>query len=119
MRKGDCPDLPKPGWTGEFEWDGWIPYDELPEAGRPREGYIVTANNRIVGDDYPHHITSDWLDGYRAARIEQLLGAATSTTSTTSGDAARRLLDPRCRDGAPARAPAPAEPARDAARSSG
>jgi penicillin amidase len=72
-RKGDCPDLPKPGWTGEFEWDGWIPYDELPELIDPEQGYIVTANNRVVDSSYPHHITSDWLDGYRAARIEQLL----------------------------------------------
>jgi penicillin G amidase len=74
MRKGDCPDLPKPGWTGDFEWEGWIPYDELPELVDPDEGYVVTANNRVVDSSYPHHITSDWLDGYRAARIEQLLG---------------------------------------------
>ena len=72
-RKGDCPDLPKPGWTGEFEWDGWIPYEELPELVDPEEGFVVTANNRVVDGSYPHHITSDWLDGYRAARIEQLL----------------------------------------------
>ena len=76
MRNGDCPDLPKPGWTGEFEWEGWIPYDELPELVDPEEGYIVTANNKVVDNSYPHHITSDWLDGYRAARIEQLLGEA-------------------------------------------
>jgi penicillin G amidase len=74
MRKGDCPDLPKPGWTGEFEWEGWVPYDELPELVDPEQGYLVTANNKIVDASYPHHITSDWLDGYRAARIEQLLG---------------------------------------------
>jgi penicillin amidase len=74
MRKGDCPDLPKPGWTGEFEWEGWIPYDELPELVDPDEGYLVTANNKVVDSSYPHHITSDWLDGYRAARIEQLIG---------------------------------------------
>jgi penicillin amidase len=72
-RLGDCPDLPKPGWTGEFEWDGTIPYEEMPELVDPDEGYIVTANNRIVDDDYPHHITSDWLDGFRAARIEQMI----------------------------------------------
>jgi penicillin amidase len=72
-RRGGCPDLPKPGWSGEFEWDGTVPYDELPEVVDPESGYLVTANNRIVGDDYPHHITSDWLDGYRAKRIEQLL----------------------------------------------
>src|SRR5581483_11429018 len=73
-RKGGCPDLPKPGWTGEFEWEGWVPYEEMPELVDPEEGFIVTANNRVVDDDYPYHITSDWFDGYRAARIEQLIG---------------------------------------------
>jgi penicillin amidase len=72
-RPGGCPDLPKPGWSGEFEWDGTVPYDELPEVVDPESGFLVTANNRIVGDDYPHHITSEWLDGFRAKRIEQLL----------------------------------------------
>ena len=72
-RRGGCPDLPKPGWTGEYEWDGYVPFDELPEIVDPPGGAIVTANNRIAPDDYPHHITSEYLDGYRAARIEELL----------------------------------------------
>ena len=46
---------------------------ELPEVVDPASGFLVTANNRIVGDDYPHHITSEWLDGFRAKRIEGLL----------------------------------------------
>jgi len=75
LRRGGCPDLPKPGWTGEFEWEGTIPYEELPETVDPESGFLVTSNNRIVGDSYPHHITSEWLDGFRAARIEQLLRA--------------------------------------------
>jgi penicillin G amidase len=74
LRKGNVPDLPKPGWTGEFEWEGTIPYDDLPRTVNPPQGFIVTANNRIVGDDYPHHITSEWMTGYRARRIEELLG---------------------------------------------
>ena len=74
-RRGGSPDLPKPGWAGEFEWEGTVPYEELPEVVDPESGFLVTANNRIVGDDYPHHITSEWLDGYRARRIEQLLDA--------------------------------------------
>jgi penicillin amidase len=74
LRKGGTPDLPKPGWTGEFEWEGTIPYVELPETIDPESGFLVTANNRIVGDDYPHHITSEWLDGYRAKRIEEMIG---------------------------------------------
>jgi penicillin G amidase len=76
LRKGGCPDLPKPGWTGEFEWEGTIPYEEMPEMIDPESGFLVTANNRIVGDEYPHHITSEWLDGFRAERIEQLLRAS-------------------------------------------
>lgn len=72
-RRGGCPDLPKPGWTGEYEWEGTIPYAELPETIDPESGFLVTANNRIVGDEYPHHITSEWLDGFRAKRIEALL----------------------------------------------
>ena len=73
IRRGGCPDLPKPGWTGEYEWDGYVPYEELPRLDDPEGGVIVTANNRIAPDDYPHHITSEYLDGWRAARIEQLL----------------------------------------------
>jgi penicillin G amidase len=76
VRRGGCPDLPKPGWSGEYEWDGTVPYEELPEVTDPESGYLVTANNRIVGDGYPHHITSEYLSGYRARRIEDLLKAS-------------------------------------------
>ena len=73
IRRGDCPDLPKPGWSGEYEWDGWVAYDEMPRVDDPDRGFVVTANNRVAPEDYPHHITSDYLDGYRARRIEELL----------------------------------------------
>ena len=73
LRRGGCPDLPKPGWTGEYEWEGTVPYEEMPEVVNPKSGFLISANNRVVGDSYPHHITSDWLDGFRAARIQQLL----------------------------------------------
>jgi penicillin amidase len=72
-RRGDCPDVPKPGWTGEFDWEGTVPQEELPSVTNPPEGFLVTANNRIVDDDYPHHITSEWMTGYRARRIEEML----------------------------------------------
>jgi penicillin amidase len=109
LRRGGCPDLPKPGWTGEFEWEGTIPYEELPEIVDPESGFLVSANNRIVGDDYPHHITSEWLDGFRAKRIEQMIEASekhdiedfeamqTDVLSLPGLEAARRLgrLSPR------------------------
>lgn len=73
IRRGGCPDLPKPGWSDEYEWEGYVPYEELPELRDPEAGYVVTANNRIEPPGYPHHITSEYLDGHRARRIEQLI----------------------------------------------
>lgn len=65
--------LPSPGWTGEYEWTGYIPFDELPQTFNPEQHFIVTANNRVVDDSYPHYITNEWLNGYRAQRIRDLL----------------------------------------------
>ncbi len=70
--KGDAL-VPVPGWTGEYEWVGEIPFDRLPSVPRPPRGYIVTANNRIVSDSYPYFLTQEWGPGFRAARIESLL----------------------------------------------
>ena len=69
--------LPVPGWTGEYEWSGFIPFDELPFAFNPPEGYIVTANNAVVGPEYPYLITNRWSFGYRAQRIVDMLEGAT------------------------------------------
>ncbi|MGQ9585408.1 MAG: penicillin acylase family protein [Anaerolineae bacterium] len=71
-KKGDGT-MPVPGWTGEYEWVGYIPFDELPRAFNPPEGYIVTANNAVVGPDYPHFLAADWARGYRAQRIVDLI----------------------------------------------
>jgi len=65
--------LPSPGWTGEYEWTGLIPPGELPYALDPEDDVLVTANNRIIGDEYPYPMPSEYLPGYRAARIRQLL----------------------------------------------
>lgn len=64
---------PVPGWTGEYDWDGFVPFAELPQRHNPATGWIANANNRVVGDDYPHLITPDWPDGFRAQRIATLL----------------------------------------------
>jgi penicillin G amidase len=65
--------LPAPGWDSNYDWQGWIPFEELPAVYNPAEGMIATANNRVAGDDYPHHLTVEWLPSYRAQRIYQLL----------------------------------------------
>jgi penicillin amidase len=68
--------LPVPGWTGEYEWQGYIPFDELPYAFNPPEGYIVTANNAVVGPEYPYSISRQWDYGWRAQAIVDLIEAA-------------------------------------------
>ncbi len=76
LRKSGDGRYPVPGWTGEYDWEGTIPFDELPYAFNPPEGYIATANNRIPPVGYPYLITSDWDYGYRAQRIVDLLQSA-------------------------------------------
>jgi penicillin amidase len=65
--------LPVPGWTDEYEWTGYIPFEELPFAYDPPQGYIATANNAVVGSNYPYLITTEWDYGYRARRIVEMI----------------------------------------------
>ncbi|HEX6305580.1 MAG TPA: penicillin acylase family protein, partial [Anaerolineales bacterium] len=69
-------ELPVPGWTGENEWQGYIPFEELPFTFNPPEGYIMTANNAVVGPDYPYTISTNWDNGFRAQRILDMIEAA-------------------------------------------
>ncbi len=71
---------PRPGWNGDFDWVGEIPFAALPRSLNPPAGRIVSANNRIVGDDYPYFIGDDWAPGYRARRILDLLDGETPLT---------------------------------------
>lgn len=64
---------PVPGWDATYDWQGTIPFDELPQEVDPPQGAIGTANARIVGDNYPHLITHDWEPGYRQRRLNELV----------------------------------------------
>jgi penicillin amidase len=72
--------LPVPGWTGEHEWQGRVPFDEMPRARNPEQGFIATANQRIVGPDFPHHISVDWSPPHRATRVNARLRPLTAAT---------------------------------------
>jgi penicillin amidase len=65
--------LPVPGWTGEHEWQGWIPHEEMPRLLDPATGFLVTANNRPVADDHPDYLCTDCHPPYRARRVAGLL----------------------------------------------
>jgi penicillin G amidase len=65
--------LPSPGWNGEYDWEGLIPFEELPQTDNPECGYIVTANNPVVDRKFKYYISWDWMNPVRAHRIETLL----------------------------------------------
>jgi penicillin G amidase len=67
--------LPVPGWTDEYEWTGYIPFEKLPYLYNPPDGFIVTANNAVVDKNYPYLISLGWDPGYRAQRITDMITA--------------------------------------------
>ncbi|BDV29399.1 penicillin acylase family protein [Microbacterium terricola] len=78
--------MPQPGWLSDYDWRGYIAFDELPVSYNPDSGYIVTANNAIVGDDYEHFLTRDWDYGWRAARIVDLIERKAAMGKLTADD---------------------------------
>ena len=65
--------LPSPGWDPLYDWQGFLPFDELPTRFNPDSGVIATANEKIVNGEYPYFITRDWSLPYRGNRIRDQL----------------------------------------------
>ncbi len=86
IRKNGDGLVPVPGWTGEYDWTGFIPFEALPHVYNPPSGQIVTANNKLVPDSYPYFLTSDWAEPYRAERITALLAAQKKHSLGSFGD---------------------------------
>lgn len=80
IRKQGEGQLPVPGDSSDYGWEGFIPWDELPTLVNPKEGFIATANNQVVGEDYPYHITDFWAQPYRFERIKEVLEANDAIT---------------------------------------
>jgi len=73
VRKKGHGEIPVPGDTDDYEWTGYIPFEQLPQALNPDSGLIVTANARVVGPSYKPYLTDRWEEPYRTARIYDLL----------------------------------------------
>lgn len=67
--------VPVPGWTGEYDWQGFIPFEELPQTYNPAAGRIVSANHRVAPVGYRHYLGRIRTPPYRAERIHQMLDA--------------------------------------------
>lgn len=92
VRRGGDGLLPVPGGDGSHDWERYLEFDEKPHVLNPAEGFVVTANNRQLGAEYPHRISSNWFPPYRAMRIRQLVEAA---REMTAADAASQQMDVR------------------------
>jgi penicillin G amidase len=73
LRRRGHNEVPVPGDVDDYEWTGYIPFDQLPQALNPDSGLIATANGRVVGPNYKPYLTDRWEEPYRTARIYDLL----------------------------------------------
>jgi penicillin amidase len=76
IRRNYYGDVPVDGSTGQYEWDGYIPFDELPQAYNPKSGFIVTANQNPFPADFPYHVNGTFSANYRSRQILNMLTAS-------------------------------------------
>jgi penicillin amidase len=90
--------MPTPGWSGAYDWTGYIPFDDLPQGFNPKSGRFVTANQKIVPDTYKYFISRDWDMPNRAERINALLDAKAKFAPDDFAAIQADTLSPMARD---------------------
>lgn len=76
IRRDYSGDIPVDGSSGKFEWDGFIPFDQLPQSTNPPDGFVVTANQNPFPLDYPYRVGGAFAPPYRAHQILDMLRAS-------------------------------------------
>ena len=69
---------PALGWEKQYDWTGYIPFDQLPSSSNPEQGWIATANQRIISANDPNPLTGDWELPTRYDRIVDLVKSKSS-----------------------------------------
>ncbi len=69
---------PAPGWEKQYDWNGYVPFEQLPASNNPEQGWIATANQRIIASNDPNPLTGDWDLSARHDRIVDLIKARNS-----------------------------------------
>ena len=80
--------VPMPGWNDSCGWDEeLVPFDEMPHAINPSQGFVATANNQPLPSGQGPFLGVDWLDGYRASRITEIVAAGNDWEIETTAQA--------------------------------
>ena len=74
---------PAPGWEKQYDWHGYVPFDQLPASHNPEQGWIATANQRIIAANDPNPLTGDWDLSARYERIVDLIKSKSSHDTNT------------------------------------
>lgn len=80
IRAAQNPTLPMPGWTGEYDWSGFVPFEQLPSLYNPSQHFVATANNKMTDRTFPYHISNLWEPPSRIQRITQMLRGQSKLT---------------------------------------
>lgn len=73
LRPAGFAGVPVPGWMGEYDWQGVIPFEQMPHVLNPETHFVATANQRLVSADYEPNVPGEWATPFRAQRIVALL----------------------------------------------
>ena len=84
IRNGFRGDVPVDGSKGETEWQGYIPFDELPSFFNPPNGILVSANDNLFREDYPYGVEGNFAAPYRARQIRARLASKQKMTPADS-----------------------------------
>lgn len=69
---------PALGWEKQYDWTGYVPFDQLPQSSNPESHWIATANQKILASNNPNPLTADWDLPTRYDRIVDLIKARSS-----------------------------------------
>ncbi|MFQ6675003.1 MAG: penicillin acylase family protein [Fidelibacterota bacterium] len=101
IRKGGPTVMPVPGTSPEWDWKGYVPFDDMPFVLNPPSGLIATANNKVFDDSYPYYVSAFWQDPSRVNRILELLGDKNRITVEMVKRTQTDVVSPFAREVAP------------------
>jgi penicillin amidase len=82
--------VPVPGWDGAHEWEGMIPFEQMPALRNPETGFLATANSKVAGPEYLHYIGLDFAPDFRTRRVvdrlRQIRGATVADMAAIHAD---------------------------------